>query len=84
MKTQSRTEVPSGHMAKPLPGQRALLPEDESDASGTQQVTIRVDAQAVRVLQQFGEVHGIKRNRLFDEAIQAYAGLLAAGLRVSK
>lgn len=84
MKTQAGKDVASGHLAKPLPGQKTLIPEDEADGAGTQQVTIRVSAQAVRMFEDYSEIHGLKRNRLFDEAVQVYAGLLAAGLRVTK
>jgi hypothetical protein len=80
MKSQAVKDV----AFKPLPGQKTLISEDDADGSGTQQVTIRVSAQAVRMFEDYSETHGLKRNRLFDEAIQVYAGLLAAGMRVTK
>jgi len=84
MKTQSLKEVPSGQGAKPIPGQKVIPLEDESDGSTMQQVTIKVSAQAFAVIQAYSDQHGIKRNRLMDEAVQMYAAVLAAGMRVAK
>lgn len=66
----------------PLPGQRSLLEDDDATEAGTQQVTIRVSREAVAILAKFAETNGVKRNRLFDEAIQMYSALLEAGKRV--
>jgi hypothetical protein len=84
MKAQAVKDVPSGHGAKPIPGQKTIPLEDDPDGSALQQVTIKVSAQAVAVIQAFSDQHGIKRNRLFDEAVQAYAAMLEAGLRWAK
>lgn len=82
MKAQGMKDIPAGTGAKPLRGQGRLIPEDETGEANTQQVTVRVSTQAVAVLQAFADLHGVKRNRLFDEAIQMYAAMLAAGMRV--
>lgn len=84
MKSQPLKEVPSGQGAKPIPGQKLIPLEDEPDGLTMQQVTIKVSAQAFAVIQAYSDEHGVKRNRLMDEAVQTYAAILAAGMRVAK
>ena len=84
MKAHGTKDIPAGTGAKPLAGQKPLIVEDETMEANTQQVTIRVSTQAVAILQAFSDKQGVKRNRLFDEAVQTYAALLAAGMRVAK
>ena len=84
VKKAERVEEVKPH--KPLLGQQSLLHDDdatETDGPNTQQVTIRVSRQALLVFGEVSERLGLKRNRLFDEAVQMYAAILQAGKRVN-
>lgn len=83
-KAVAEFEVRPPQQPKPLPGQGSLLREDETPESGTTQVTIRVSTEALRILTATSKRTGVKRNRLFDEAVQAYAAVLVAGMRIGR
>ena len=77
-----KTEV----VNKPLPGQQTLPGVDQGEGrelEGTVSITIRASADAVAVLKAYAKQEDLKTNRLFDEAVQLYAGVIARGLRVT-
>ena len=80
-KVGGMTELLKNSLSSMPKSPEAEHPEAVQDEGNFQQVTIRVDAESVRVLSAYAEQEGIKRNRLFDEAIQLYAVMLKGGKR---